>query len=202
MLIIVATRGAGASEQVEKEIRAFLPTGRHIIAIDLDDSIQKSRWWRLIYGLPISKDSFQHEGTKSAKHTGEPSSEVLSRIEKTFGYGKKNDRLRRATGCMMSMLIILLAACALLIEASHSVRNTIRRDVDTSFKVLQLTLVLQKVQADLEATKAAQQQAQRDLALAQERIAEAEEKCKWLKVERITPSDRGDGNRPIVRFRR
>jgi len=110
MLVVISTRGAAKSKAIEKELRAFVASGRNIVPIDVDGEIDKADWWPIIRGLPITRDVLRDEGGEDKKDTGVVSASVLNRIEKTFNYTKKDRRLRLLSAVMSAILVTLVAA--------------------------------------------------------------------------------------------
>src|SRR4029453_18508082 len=72
LFVLVATAMAGASPQVETEIRDFLRTRRAIFPIAVDGTIRSARSWPLTEGLAISSP--------------EPFPELLDRIRHTLTF--------------------------------------------------------------------------------------------------------------------
>src|SRR5579864_3174145 len=128
-LIVVATEKAYESPSVEQEIREFLPTKRLIVPIDLSGHIFSARWWPLLAGLPVTEDLESNgelgiHAVQDARAQGRagPSAEVLSRIENSIAFTKKDKRLRQTAVVALSLLVAFLigAVVAAKVAASES----------------------------------------------------------------------------------
>jgi len=115
LFVLVATGMAGASPQVETEIRDFLATGRAIVPIDLDGTIRSARWWPLIEGLALSKP--------------EPVPEVLDRIRHTLTFTRRNARLMRLA---VAVLVIVAALSVLSVFAGGRAASAMARASDSA----------------------------------------------------------------------
>src|SRR5262249_42765894 len=102
MLVLVATRGAGASQAVEQELQEFSRTGRTIIPIDCANALDQARWVELVRGLAFSAESAE------TVSTGHPSASVLNRIENSFSFRRRDQRLRLGAAIMSAVLVVLL----------------------------------------------------------------------------------------------
>src|ERR1044072_380936 len=106
MLVLISGKAATRSSSVRKEIEEFLKTGRMIIPIDLDGTIVTAPWWGLVEGLPVSPE------TPDNIKKGDPSEEIINRIQKTFNFNRKDQRLRKMARVVASVVILLLLAGA------------------------------------------------------------------------------------------
>jgi WD40 repeat protein len=88
MFVLVASSGAAASNNVGKEIEAYRATGRIIIPIDIASAIGSAIWKGLVVGLAVSPE------TVAVLETGTPSAAVVNRIEKSFTFRRRDQRLR------------------------------------------------------------------------------------------------------------
>lgn len=107
LFVLVGTGRAAASEFVAKEIAEFRKTKRTIVPIDFDGAVGKARWYHLITGLAAEPE----EGA-DALRTGTPSPNVISRIEKSFNYTRRNQRMFRILLLTTGVFALLLAAIA------------------------------------------------------------------------------------------
>jgi WD40 repeat protein len=136
MLVVIGTRGGLDSDGMKREITEFLKTGREIIPIDVDNEIEKASWWEILEGLPVTKETIAEEsGIKDPKTTGEPSTAVVNRIDKTFTYRKKDQRFRRMLGVMFFVFAILGGAA--VFEGKKAIEelaaeNTARRSAESA----------------------------------------------------------------------
>ena len=103
MFVLIVTPNAMVSESIQDEVTTFVTTGRAIVPIHLDGQIESAIWWPTIQGLAIAQ-----EPPKEAV-----SAEVLTRIENSFRYGKKNTKLRRATLAVGLLFVGFLGAAVL-----------------------------------------------------------------------------------------
>ena len=104
LLVLVASPAAAASEQVANEVVEFRRTGRAIIPIDIGSALRSASYWPHLEGLHISSDADE------ALTTGDPSPDVLNRIEKTHTFTRKDRRLRSATAATTAVLAVLVVA--------------------------------------------------------------------------------------------
>jgi WD40 repeat protein len=128
MLVLVATSGAAESVHVAEEMAEFSKTGRVIIPIGFEgvrfaDGVLKGRsikqvsaspaepssalWAQSIQGLPVAIED------SGALLTGKPSTSVVSRIEGSVAFQKKDVRLRKIAKIVGVALLILLTAIAI-----------------------------------------------------------------------------------------
>lgn len=131
VLVLVGTEGAAKSRHVGSEIEEFKRTGRVIVPVIFDGTLLKNGltckdgelvrlqensisspaaveaiWAGEIEGLPISADK-----PESLK-TGDAADEIVSRIEKTFTFSRKDERLRKTSLATAILLLLLIAASA------------------------------------------------------------------------------------------
>lgn len=131
LLVLVGTQGAAGSALVTQEIQEFRKTGRMIVPVIFDGvpvangvvfeggvkthvgkasgavHAQEALWAREIEGLPLSpeKREFLEMGTVSPM--------VVSRIEKTFKFTRRDQRLRRTfVGLTFTLLVIFAVVTA------------------------------------------------------------------------------------------
>jgi len=143
VLVLVGTPGAASSEAVGLEIREFVKTGRPIIPIDFDHALEKAAWFPYIVGLARTTEQL------GALRLGDPGPIVLSRIEKSFTFTRRNRRVRRTFLTAMFLLSVLVAVS---IYAGND--------------VLQKTRALLQSQAE---TKTAEETANKNAKTAEER---------------------------------
>jgi hypothetical protein len=137
-LVILATERACESQSVEAEIRAFLPTRRTILPIDLSGAVGRARWWALIRGLAISEElpptycsqgggpSQQSAASAIGKQPAPltPSEAVISRIVNSVSFQTKDRRLRRAA--WVAIITLTVSIIAALFSATLATKNAIR----------------------------------------------------------------------------
>lgn len=110
-LVVINTRAAGASVHVRDEIREFIKTPGLIIPIDLDGSICAATWWNLVEGLPIAIET----GGASALH---PDASIVERLVNSLTFRRRDQRLRRVSYLMASILALMVAGIIALTVAS------------------------------------------------------------------------------------
>lgn len=128
VLVLVGSPGAAKSVHVAQEVAELKRRGRKIIPIAFDGillrnnvtvrngslerivargtpiTVDEALWAADIEGLPLSCEKV------AALKTGDPSPDVISRIEKTFTFSRKDERLRKTTAAIGVVLIILIGA--------------------------------------------------------------------------------------------
>ena len=123
VFVLVASAAARHSSAIEQEIKAFLPTKRPIILIDLDGSVSEAKWWPLVRGLHVSHDN------DSSTKAGIPSEAVTKKIINSFTFKRKEQRQRLATVWAVSALIILTTVATWAgIYASQKIREAATAD--------------------------------------------------------------------------
>ncbi|MET0647658.1 MAG: TIR domain-containing protein [Pyrinomonadaceae bacterium] len=104
VFVLVGTQMAARSEFVEKEIAEFKQTGRTILPLDFGGAVGGARWYGLIPGLAT-----ESEQNPAALGTGNPSPNVLSFIEKSFRYTRRNQRMFRMFLGALTVFLLLAA---------------------------------------------------------------------------------------------
>lgn len=118
VLVLISTKSATKSSAVQTEIETFLKTRREIIPITLDGTIKDAIWWPLINGLYVTAEKEQATGDLA-----NPSHVVINRIEQTFGFYKKDKRLRITTAITLCVLLVLL--CSGLFAGVYAERRAV-----------------------------------------------------------------------------
>jgi hypothetical protein len=104
MAVLVGTERAAASQFVEQEVAEFLKTKRIILPIDFGGAVGRARWYGLIPGLSAEAERLQ------AAESGEPSENVISRIEKSFRYTRRNQHMLRVFWVTAAMFVLVIGA--------------------------------------------------------------------------------------------
>jgi WD40 repeat protein len=151
----VGTPGAASSEAVGLEISDFVKTGRPIIPIDFDGALEKAKWFPSIVGLARTP-----EQTEALK-LGNPGPAVLSRIEKSFNFSRRNRRVRRTFLTATVLLLALVAASV------YFGRDAVRQGRDAAEKK-------QALQEEDKQLATSRDQTQKALDEAEAKTAEAE----------------------------
>jgi WD40 repeat protein len=98
VFVLIGTSGAGKSKQVYQEVTEYIKTGRPLVPIDVDRSLQQSALWNLIGGLPI---------TYEVANAPAPSDRTDSRIANTFSFRTRDQRLRLLSSVMLGIFAVL-----------------------------------------------------------------------------------------------
>lgn len=185
IVVLVGSPAAVRSAAVGQEVTEFRKTGRLIIPIDFDNEIRTASWFPLIEGLHCSREN------AAALKSGDPSPEVLNRIEKSYTFSRKDQRLRTATKTATAVLtLLIIAGMGASVYAERARRDAVRQrmeaDRQTGFANLakaeagrqQQEADRQKAIAVDAAKEAAAQQKiaaeQKELAIARQLLAKAE----------------------------
>lgn len=102
MLVLVGSPEAARSEAVEREVRRFLKKGRPIVPISIGGALEASSWFSLVDGASMSMEN------PMALEEGSPSPAVLNRIQGSFRFTRRNQRVRRAfLGAATGLLVLI-----------------------------------------------------------------------------------------------
>jgi WD40 repeat protein len=104
VFVLIGTEGASASNFVAQEIEVFKKTGRTILPIDFNGAVGRARWYELIPGLAT-----EMERNPASLETGTPSPNVISFIEKSFRYTRRNQRMLRMFWGALTVFLTLVA---------------------------------------------------------------------------------------------
>ena len=120
MLLVIGTRAAAASPHVEKEIREFVASHSQprIIVIQFDCNLEDAAWFDCVRGLPRER-----EPSSNALTTGVASPNVLSRIDRSFAFTRRNDRLRRT-------LFVTSAAIVFAVLIGYTLLTSLKHEAD------------------------------------------------------------------------
>jgi len=114
VLVLVCTEGSISSEPVNQEVREFSKTKRPIIPIYINGNIGTALYASAIEGLPKTAES------PEALRTGAPSEEVMNRIEKTFLFTRKDQRLRRAAMFAATLVVLFTVGAGIAAITARS----------------------------------------------------------------------------------
>jgi WD40 repeat protein len=117
LMVLVGTERGAASRFVAEEITEFKKTKRTIVPIDFGGAVGRATWYDLIPGLAA-----EPEENPEALKKGEPSPNVISHIEKSFKYTRRNMRMMRLLVITTAVLLTLIAAS---VVAAGVARNKI-----------------------------------------------------------------------------
>ena len=119
VLVLICTEASGISEPVYQEVCEFLKTKRPIIPIYINGNFDLALYADWIRGVPVTADS------PEALRTGNTSVEVVNRIEKTFLFTRKDQRLRRAAFiAALLLLTFIISAIFAASKATLAARQT------------------------------------------------------------------------------
>ena len=127
MLVVIGSRRAADSEAVGREVAAFLATKRPMVPISVDSALEQGRWFALVAGASLSIES----GAQLAD--GKPSEHVLSRIDSSYRFTKRNTRVRRSFLAAGVILIALSGIAAWRQHAAYvAIEQSTRAQVEAS----------------------------------------------------------------------
>ena len=124
VFVLVGTPKAAQSEFVGKEIAEFRKTVRTILPVDFGGSVGKADWYQLIPGIAT-----EPERNPEALGTGDPSPNVLSFIEKSFKYTRRNQLMFRMFLAALSIFLILAVVS---VVAFFVARNQVVKAADAT----------------------------------------------------------------------
>lgn len=116
LFVLVGSDGATQSKAVAEELAEFKRTKRMIVPIDLGGVIRNAQWWTQIEGLHPAPE------TSEALVSGNPSPAVVNRIEKTFKFTRRDQRLRRTSLVVGAILLLLIAGTVVAIMQARKER--------------------------------------------------------------------------------
>lgn len=111
MFVLVCTRRAGQRDTIRKEIEEFLKTGRkqNIVPVDINGSFYKASWLKLVEGVSPTTET-----NLIALKDGNPSPQVVERIDKQFIFRRGDERRqrieRRAKLVLAGLLFFIVVA--------------------------------------------------------------------------------------------
>ncbi|RWE79578.1 toll/interleukin-1 receptor domain-containing protein [Mesorhizobium sp.] len=112
-LVLVCSEGATSSRYVSAEVAYFLTTGRPIIAIDIDDVLDRSPW-------SILRKRIFVDDTSEALTSGHPSGIVLDSIKTSFTITRRAVTRRRAAIAAAAIALILVGGAMLALNESRN----------------------------------------------------------------------------------
>jgi WD40 repeat protein len=121
ILVIVGSEAAAQSTFVAQEIAEFKKTGRTIVPISVDGAVEGAIWYESIPGLPPEPE------TREALTSGNPSPNVISRIEKSFRYTRRNQRMFRMVAGALAVFLGLLVASGYYFQVAAARLTEARR---------------------------------------------------------------------------
>jgi WD40 repeat protein len=100
VFVLIESRGSAASKSVQEEVKLFRSTGRPVIPIDVDGTSKSRSWMRDLRGLPVACE------TTSCWEKGLPSDQIVTRIEQSFTYTRRSQRLRRSVLASVAFVVV------------------------------------------------------------------------------------------------
>ena len=164
LLVIVGTQWSGSRKSIKEEIVEFKTTKRPIIPIDIDGSISDAIWYDDIKGIAP-----EQERNTDALSDGEASPSVVSRVDKSFKYLKRNQKLRRWTVGTASVLVALIS---ISVAAARKASNEVARAAQARLVADEATSAATLAKTQAEEAKITADRA-RDEATTQRELAEA-----------------------------
>ena len=122
LFVVIGTERGAVSEFVAKEIVEFKKTGRTIVPIDFGGAVARAHWYSLIPGLAA-----EPEEDETALKTGNPAPNVISRIEKSFNYTRRNQRMRRILLTTTALFLVLVTASAVAAYIANKKINEVKK---------------------------------------------------------------------------
>lgn len=138
VLVLVCTEGSVTSEPVNQEVREFSKTKRPIIPIFINGDVGAALYSSAIEGLPKTNES------PEALRTGSPSEGVINRIEKTFLFTRKDQRLRRAAMFAATLVVLFTAGAGI---AAITARSAINEEKRASLSTHRSSLIAEAIDA-------------------------------------------------------
>lgn len=117
LFVLLGSEHVATSEPVQREVEVFLRTGRTVIPISFEGSLERAPWFPLIRGLSIARE------TTAALRDGAPTDPVISRIVNAQGFTRRNKRLRRVFWATTGATAAVVAAGSL---ATYALWNEAR----------------------------------------------------------------------------
>jgi len=142
-MVIVGSKGAGLSESVTQEIEVFLNYNKNkpLIPISFDDGIENIKWFKMVEGLPMCPEDLKN------LVSGQPSTKVLDRIEKSLDFTKKSKRIRRISIFVFIVSLVLMGISSYFsfkikttqdeMEIANKALNTAKNELSDSRKELE-----------------------------------------------------------------
>lgn len=101
VFVLVGTEKAVSSHSVGLEVQEFIKTKRPIIPIDFDGALESAAWYSTITGLAKSIEK------ENALSSNQPAAAVITRIEKSVNFTKRNKRTRTTAGFLVTLSALL-----------------------------------------------------------------------------------------------
>jgi WD40 repeat protein len=165
MFVLVATEHAAASVHVAAEVRQFLKTGGSMIVITAGD-LNQAVWYPLIAGLPLSQEDTQ------ALAAGTPSPEILTRIVNSFGYTKRNRRVRQAFWATAMAVLVITGVGSAIVEVKR--RQASAASAEARVAIVHAADATAQANSATKEANSQRAEAKKQGMLAGERAAEAE----------------------------
>jgi WD40 repeat protein len=175
MLVIVGTRGAAASTHIGKEIAIFVRRKRPIIPVDLDGAIPGAVGYPVIQGLVLERET-----REDALDIGLPSASVMSRIERSFTYRRRNERIQRVFRLTMAGILLGFAMLGVVSYRANRVQSEFQQVSDT-LKGVETRLT--STRRDLDSKASQLEKAQEDIEQAEQDLVSTRQSVRIAEQE-------------------
>lgn len=109
-LVIIGSENALKSANVGREVEFYLqthPTKMNIVPVDFEQKVQTADWYKLIEGLPPGPVE-----SSSTLEEGSPSDNVVTRINESLSFQRRNRRILYASVTSLTIVLMLLVVGA------------------------------------------------------------------------------------------
>jgi hypothetical protein len=106
VLVLLQSDGAVRSAFVREEVNLFRQTGRPIIPIQMEGSCFSATWMKDLRGLPVTDEK------TTAWKAAVPSAAIVTRIEQSFTYTRRSQRVRRSVLASIGVVLLSLSMSA------------------------------------------------------------------------------------------
>ena len=113
-MVLVGSPKAAESANVGEEVEEFRKTGRRLIPISFDHSLEQSPWFSLINGQSICEEPITALGGKTPPSPATVRQATIDRIVNAEGFVSRNRRLRRVFAYTVGGIVVSLLASSLL----------------------------------------------------------------------------------------
>jgi WD40 repeat protein len=167
-LVLIGTEGAANSRYVNLEIDEFFKTGRTIIPVDVQGTLEGASWTQI-----KERDIVWIEETSKAVERGVPSPVVAASIDKQFAFTRHNVRLQRRRVGIFALFFIVAAIALLLIRREGKAANEAKSVAQAQAAIAQSAIAQAATEKQTAARAKSEANAQRQAAL--KATAEAKE---------------------------
>jgi WD40 repeat protein len=166
-LVLIGTSRALESPHVRWEIQEFLSTSGIVIPIAFDSAMQDPMWFPEVRGLPITSET-----DPAALLTGKPSLAVLSRIENSAKFRRRNKRIRDLGAAALGIFLVLMG---LSVYAGWDARRAIKTAAEQEARAAAASVAADQATANQVSAEKSASEAQK-IADRARRVADLEER--------------------------